>query len=236
MRGAVAFLKSRPGLFRVQVVADPRPNPGDAFEIQTLLGAGVTMVKDYAEIHSHADLLNARYIIRPASAPEPGAIYQDSAWKVYENPAAYPRAWIVHDTLVGKIDEGGIDLRHMALLAEPLQTILDPADPGAPESATVTNFEAKRIALSVHASGRGMLVLSETFYPGWNATVNGRPARIHKVDGALRGIVVPPGDSRVELEYAPNSVLAGGILSLVTFCAVLVAALFLRRYNHGTSA
>jgi hypothetical protein len=42
----------------------------------------------------------------------------------------------------------------------------------------------------------------------------------------LRGIVVPPGDSRVELEYVPYSVLAGGILSLITFCGVLGMAIF----------
>ena len=226
MRGAADFLKARPGLFRVQVLDDRRPNFGDVFEMQTLLGGAVTMEKDYFEIHPRGDLLNARYIIRPASAPEPGAIYQDSAWKVYENPVAYPRAWIVHDTLVGKMDQGGVDLHDVAVLREPLGTALDPIAAGAPESATVTNMEARSMALKVHAAGRGLLVLSETFYPGWTATVDGRPALIHKVDGALRGIVVPPGDSRVELEYVPYSVLAGGILSLITFCGVLGMAIF----------
>ncbi len=228
MQGAADFLKAQPGLFRVQVLDPRRPNFGDVFELQTLLGGAVTMEKDYFEIHPRGDLLNARYIIRPASAPEPGAIYQDAAWKVYPNPTAYPRAWIVHETLVGKVADGGVDLRHIALLTEPIETVLDP-DTGAPDEATVTNFEAQSMALSVHASGRAMLVLSETFYPGWNATVNGTPARIYKVDGALRGIVVPPGDSRVRLEYSPMSVLAGGILSLLTFCTVLAAAFFLRR-------
>jgi hypothetical protein len=229
MRGAVAFLKSQPGLFRVQVAADPRPNPGDAFEIQTLLGAGVTMVKDYAEIHSHADLLNARYILRPASAVEPGAIYQDTAWKVYENPAAYPRAWIVHEAAAGKLGEAAVDTRKVALLDAPLASQLGPADPSAPEDATVTAYEASRMELSVRTGTPAMLVLSETFYPGWKATVNGRPARIYKVDGDLRGIVVPSGASRVALRYAPASILVGGILTLATFAAGLVVAILLVR-------
>jgi hypothetical protein len=53
----------------------------------------------YAAIMANRDLLNVRYLLKPASAPEPGAVYQDSAWNLYENPRAFPRAWLVHDIL-----------------------------------------------------------------------------------------------------------------------------------------
>lgn len=235
MRGAADFLKSRPGPFRVQVLAQPLPNMGDAFEVQTLLGAAVTMVKDYADFRGHANLLNARYIVRPASAPEPGAIYQDSAWKVYENPSAYPRAWIVHQTIVEpsperlfeRLDAPDVDPHRVALLAAALASDLEPPSGTASEQATLTAYEANGMELYVHAESRGLLVLSEAFYPGWRASVNGRPVSIYKVDGALRGIVVPEGDSRVLLDYAPASVLAGGLLTMATLSAALATALLL---------
>jgi uncharacterized membrane protein YfhO len=60
------------------------------------------------------------------------------------------------------------------------------------------------------------------YYPGWIAEVNGVPAKIHKVDGALRGVVVPAGMSRVVLRYAPRSVALGGTLTLLTFIGTLL--------------
>ncbi len=83
--------------------------------------------------------------------------------------------------------------------------------------------------LSVRAESQGLLVLSEIFYPGWRATVNGAGQRIYKVDGALRGIVVPKGESRVVLSYTPWSVYVGAVLTLGTFLGVLAAFILRRR-------
>jgi uncharacterized membrane protein YfhO len=82
----------------------------------------------------------------------------------------------------------------------------------------------------VITSSKSLLVLSEMYYPGWYATVNARPARIHRVDAGLRGIALPPGESRIDLRYAPRSVYAGGVLSFLAFFGTLVA---LWRYRSG---
>jgi hypothetical protein len=210
LRGAAAFLKSQPGLFRVEVEAEPRLNIGDLYEVPWVMGTGVTIVKDYYSLLGRADLLNARYVVRPASATEPGPVYQDAVWKVYERPGAYPRAWIVHETQVETPGAGlqGVDLRRVAVLGAPLAAELEPAEQGT-ESVTFRRYEAQRLELDVHAAGRGMVVLSEVFYPGWRAEVNGKPARIYEADGGLRGVVVPGGESHVVLEYAPWLVWIG---------------------------
>jgi uncharacterized membrane protein YfhO len=93
--------------------------------------------------------------------------------------------------------------------------------------------KANRMALDVRAASRGLLVLSENYYPGWRAAVNGRPAEIYKVDGALRGVVVPPGSSRVTLDYAPASVYLGGVLTLATFLGVAAAWFYGRRNRRA---
>ena len=73
--------------------------------------------------------------------------------------------------------------------------------------------------------GRSLLVLSELYYPGWTASVNGKTQRIWKVDGALRGIVVPQGDSQVSLHYRPVSLYIGAALSVIAFGTVVGQAI-----------
>ena len=75
-----------------------------------------------------------------------------------------------------------------------------------------------RLTLRVDAACAGLLVLPDTYFPGWTATVNGRSGTIYPTDGALRGVTVPKGASRVELRYAPLvfplgiALAAGGLL------------------------
>ena len=74
-----------------------------------------------------------------------------------------------------------------------------------------------------------MLVLSELFYPGWQASVNGRRARIYEVDGALRGIVINAGDNQVVLDYAPKWLGAGALLTFAAFGGALLGCILLGR-------
>ena len=50
-----------------------------------------------------------------------------------------------------------------------------------------------------------MLVLHETYYPGWVAEIDGKPARILRADVLFRGVEVPPGRRKVVFRYAPLS-------------------------------
>jgi len=76
----------------------------------------------------------------------------------------------------------------------------------------------------VSAASGGTLVLSELFYPGWEAHVNGIPQRIDEVHGGLRGIPIPQGESLVTVDYQPLSVMLGAILTILTFAFTLAAA------------
>ncbi len=236
-RGAAAFLRSRPGPFRIQLLIDTQPNVGDLFEVQTTGGAGATLMTGFTRVMGSSNLLNVRYFVRPASAGEPNPVYADAYWKVYENPQAYPRAWIVHRAVVEpdaeklqrQLADSSFDSRHTALIGAPLAAALDPAPDGAAEDTRVTAYEPNRMELQARAAGRGLVVLSEMFYPGWRAEVDGRAAPIHKVDGALRGIEVPAGTHRITLRYAPVSVYAGAAMTLLAFLGVSLSAVFVRR-------
>ena len=229
-RAAAQFLKAQPGLFRVQIQTDPVPNIGDVFEVPMVqAGGGVTLPIDYTRMSGYPDLLNVRYFLTPAKEQKPGAVYQDKDWKVYENPNGYPRAWTVHETKVEpsaerageQLGAPGFDAHRTALTEVPVT--LEPLAEGAREAVLASMVTPTRMELEVDAQSRGLLVLSENYYPGWRATIDGQNAPIYRVDSGLRGLVVPRGHSRVVLRYAPASIYWGGLLTSVAFLGTLVA-------------
>jgi uncharacterized membrane protein YfhO len=64
-------------------------------------------------------------------------------------------------------------------------------------------------------------VLSDAWFPGWKATIDGSAATIQEVDGGVRGVVAAQGTHVIEMKYRPASVFAGGFL---TFFAAFAAA------------
>jgi len=69
------------------------------------------------------------------------------------------------------------------------------------------------------------LVLADTWYAGWSATVDGRPATVLRANLAFRAVPVPAGRHRVEMRYRPASALAGLAISAVTAVVLALAAL-----------
>jgi hypothetical protein len=241
---AVDFLKAKPGTFRVEVDADPPPNIGNFFGIETIFGAGVTIPIDYFYILGRRDLLNVRYRLSPASTNEPGAVWSDRTWQVHEVPNHSPRALLVHNVVAPGsagdwrtlLSNPEFDPRQTAIVDAPLS--LEPAGSGGHETVLFTRLDSTHIRVQTHAASQALLVLSETYYPGWRASVNGSPARIYKTDGALRGIVVPKGDSEVSLRYLPFSIIAGGAISIIAFAGVLAAWIItgVKRLRTGSTA
>jgi hypothetical protein len=227
------FLKSKPRPFRVEMDVDPKPNLGHVFGIPTITGTGATALETNHLLMSagYSSLFNTRYIVRPASAGQPGPIYQDSNWKVYENPNAYPAAWLVHeaivepsvDRIISLLWSHQLDPHRSAAVAAPLDRPLEPPAEPASETISFSRYEPNRLELKVEARTRGLLVLSEVDYPGWYATVNGREARVHRANGTFRAIEVNPGSNRVVLRYAPRWFLIGGLLTLAAFIGTLAA-------------
>ena len=236
-RKVAQFFKSQPGLFRVHMEAEWPPSFGTLYGVYTTGGFVASTLPDYAHLlwagPRGMDLMNARFIMRAKAVSGATPVYQDNAWYVYENPSHYPRAWIVHQVVtepssqkaLQRLMEPSFDPLNLALVSGPLGAELQPKAAPTKEEVTIPRYQPDRMELAVHAQGRGLLVLSEAHYPGWQATVNGQPVPIHKVNGSLRGVVVPGGESRVILRYAPRSVLGGAILTGLTLLGTLGLAL-----------
>ena len=199
------------------------------------------------------DLLNVRYMIVPTDVEADQdkllelkdahpAVYGDDRVEVLENRDALPRAWIVHSAIeasrsetLKQLGSGAVDPRRTALLERTPPDLARPEDPSA-DRATVTGYEADRISLNTETGARGLLVLSETYYPAWKAYVDGEPAPLYVADHVLRAVPVPAGEHTVELRYESWSLRVGVAISL-GFClalTVLVAAR-VRRGRKGAN-
>jgi hypothetical protein len=196
-----------------------------------------------------------------AVSPALRFIGADRGTRVYENMNAYPRAWVVHDVhVVGGEDDAfrylqararrkqgafvvnEFDPRSQAVVelrTANTDTTLDVVQDGrtqcseaAREGARIQHYSANSVTVHVEAKCAGLLVLSDTYFPGWTATVNGETGTIYATDGAFRGVIVPRGESRVEFRYEPRVFrigLAVAIGGVVVFLVVAVVSLRRRR-------
>jgi Bacterial membrane protein YfhO len=85
------------------------------------------------------------------------------------------------------------------------------------------------IALEVEASRPAMLVVSESWFPGWSATVDRAPTRVLRADAVALGVPVPAGRHSVELTYNAPGFRLGAALSGAGVVSILIAAALLRR-------
>jgi hypothetical protein len=186
------------------------------------------------------DLVGARYVIdgggtRP-SAPGVSIVGAGPEWRLLANGAAFPRAWVAYDwrpvpslraDIAAVRGSSSVKLR-----ADPAVETrrTPPIDAPAAAGPAVIRDEGNR-SLTVQASPTrsGYLIVDDLFYPGWSATVDGRPASIVPADGMLRAVALPRGVHTVRLSYEPDTVEVGEILTLVGLVAGLSGAAFALR-------
>jgi hypothetical protein len=120
--------------------------------------------------------------------------------------------------------------KKMLATFDPAQAALVPTDLAAlrqdpAAKATLTGMEQVRYRVHYQAATESLLRISSAFYPGWTATMNGNPLRLVRADHALMGVLVPPGEGDVTVEYHSTYFLAGALVSALSLlaCGGLVA-------------
>jgi len=184
-------------------------------------------------------LLGCKYIVVPKGALPGG----EGIWPVFTeapqvdvhlNTNALPRVWLVYDTVpVSSIEEA-----NAIVFAEDFAPALSATVEHGPDldglgqgTLEVLAYGANRAEVLVRTTEQALLVLSDIHYPGWRATVDGRPAELLKADAIFRGVVVPPGEHRVAMRYAPASWRMG--LGLATAATLVLAFVAWRAIARG---
>ena len=91
-------------------------------------------------------------------------------------------------------------------------------------SVQLTHYAPNELHYTAQTDKGGVLVLSEIYYPGWTATIDGRPVDLGRVNYVLRALRVPAGRHDIRLEFRPTSVAA---TDAVAYAALALLALAL---------
>jgi hypothetical protein len=156
--------------------------------------------------------------------------------KVWFNPEAFPRAWTVHQIVVAPNEWNGADMMNtwtFDLRSTALTVRSKPQLDTCAGADKVNRIEEKpsSVRVEVEMACRGMLVVSDNWYPGWHASIDGNAAEIWKVNTAIRGVVIGPGRHTVTMNYRPLSVYLGLACTLLGLGAAIV--LQRRRESDG---
>lgn len=187
------------------------------------------------------DLASVRWVVmRPGTgfAPGVGRLFREARMErqadggrliVARNPSALPRAFVTYRTRPASPSP---DL----LLAELARPTFDPLagsfvegpppfpqapDPPRGHPATFVRDDETVVELDVELVRPGLVVLGDTYYPGWRATVDGAPAPIVATNHLFRGVPAPAGKHRVRFAYRPTSVVAGAATSVAALLLIL---------------
>jgi hypothetical protein len=203
-----------------------------------LVGRYVDLLEAAVETPALLRVMGATHVLSDQAWAEAPAISGHSPATLYRLPQSLGRAWVVPDA------------RHLPS-DEMLAALADPAfDPTAEvllegtasaERGTDDNLEPRlvlqdtpnRVKIRVTLNAPGYLVLSDTWYPGWRASVDGQPAQLFRANYAFRAVRLEAGEHAVEMVYRPPSLLVGGAISLATWMLLIVGLLVSRRMDSA---
>ncbi|HQY91789.1 YfhO family protein [Caldilinea sp.] len=165
------------------------------------------------------DMLNVKYVLVKEGAPLPEGKFEKvfgpaQGIEVYANRRFLPRAWVA---------PADADLDNLL-----------PPDAVAP--AEVTAYAPTRMSFTTTTPHPGWLIMSEFWYPGWTATVNGVATEIEQVNGALRAVAVPAGASTVTLTYWPSTLTWGFLAAAAGIVFLAFLTLWLRPKSTSTGS
>lgn len=176
-------------------------------------------------------LLGVKHLLceRDCRPPEGWSLDYDGEVKLYR-AAAPLRAfrasrWEVASpgAILERIRSGGFDPRGLVYLEEAPSVA---SAPGLAAPAEIVSESPDEVVVRARAGAPGLLVLLDSYFPGWKAWVNGRPAKILRADYHFRAVEIPEGEAVVRFSYEPWSFRLGAALSVA---ALLAAALAWRR-------
>lgn len=186
-------------------------------------GGDMTKVKGDS-IFPVLNMLNARYFILPLQGGQTVPV---------KNPYVYGNAWFVDKiTYVGNANEeigtvGRIDLRHEVVADKRFKEQLKDAQvQGNVSLVKLTSYSSNHLAYDISSDKGGVVVFSEIYYPGWTATVDGKPVELGRVDYILRALNVTPGNHKIELLFKPKSVNTTETIAYVAYAVLLLLILF----------
>ncbi|MFN2289830.1 MAG: YfhO family protein, partial [Anaerolineae bacterium] len=247
----VEFLKNEPGFFRID--SRTNINDVWQPDLALLAGlydvGGVDNPLVVADVDRYwqatggrsaalYDFLGARYVLGSKEVELDWdkfslAFEGDPEVNVYRNETALPRAFVVPEAIFAGDHEEAWEMVHRAGFDPGVSVVLEGGQPLTPQTAgqaagtpvvRVSRYEPDVLEIQVEAPASGYLVLSDPYYPGWQAKVDGEPVELLRANYAFRAIPIPAGSHTATMAFRPNTWRAGLVLTTLTVLALLAVA------------
>lgn len=136
---------------------------------------------------------------------------------IYENKQALPRAFLTDSVEFSNKSE---IVNRIYSSPNPYTVFLEesaglPSEKLTTGSAIIKNYHPNEVTIKTTSSSYSLLFLSDTYFPGWQAEINGRSTKIYQANYAFRAVLVPRGVNEVRFIYKPKSFVVGAMFSLL---------------------
>ena len=138
------------------------------------------------------DLLNVKYVLALTDLQDEKLekVFQEGETRIYRNMQVFPRAFVIADYQQPQDDQRALD-QALRLRKSDIE-----------ETAEILDYTENAVRIGVSSEEGGMLVVSDMYYPGWSATLDGKPLPVERVLYALRGTMIPPGYHEILYRYS----------------------------------
>ncbi len=164
--------------------------------------------------------------------------------KIYENLDVLPRAFLVPEWAVADDAAAALTLMHDPSFDPARQAVVSSdqlavtssqhSALSTQHSVSITTYQPEHIEMTVAAAAPALLILTDSYYPGWQATLDGEPVTIHQTDVLFRGVFVPEGEHELVMTFASESWERGRIISLITLLLWFIGLGFALRPQPAT--
>lgn len=186
------------------------------------------------------NMLNTKYFIFPAG--------QQGQTVPIENPYTFGNAWFIDKIqYVNYANEeidaiGQVDLQQTAIVDSKFKEALKGVNEGYKDSLStirLTSYEPNQLVYETSSPQDGIVVFSEIYYPGWTATIDGKPADIARADYILRAMNVPAGKHTIEMRFDPQSLhitegIAYGAMALLLVGVIILIWIYRKKYSENS--
>ncbi|MCL4477961.1 MAG: YfhO family protein [Deltaproteobacteria bacterium] len=171
-----------------------------------------------------------------------------NGFTLYKNPDTLRRAFMVYNYKIADTHNKAFDLVswYASQLSETAVIFKEdaryasfmPVNTVTTSSSSVSfeKYSPNHIKLHVVTTLPGLLVISNTYFPGWHVRIDGRKSKVIRTDYAFQGVFVPEGIHWIELDYMPLSFVIGFVISIIGILAVLLLYIVYLKSHDDKSA
>ncbi len=150
-------------------------------------------------------LLGVKYVLSVEELNTGGfnKVFEEGSTKVYQSTTVLNRAFFIGKTIAAKDKQEAINLMFDNKFPLKFRAVVEGGDSQSLSrdwsvgKSQITKYEENRVEISTDNKGEGFLILTDSYYPTWKATIDGKLTKIYLTDYNFRGILIPKGEHKI---------------------------------------